>query len=81
MTESNIFQFQGPKGQKGCLNTNFQMQNFVEPNTLSYDPKECFELLFDQNWAGSCRTTILKAQMSLEGQKIEEFLTKNCKLH
>ena len=49
------------------------MQNFVEPNILSYDPEELFELLFDQNRMGSCRATLLKAKMDLEGQNIEEF--------
>ena len=46
------------------------MQNFVEPNIVSYDPEELFGLPFDQNRAGSCRKTLLKAKMGLEGQKI-----------
>ena len=40
---------------------------------MSYDPEELFGLLFDQNRAGSCRTTLLKAKIGIEGQKIEWF--------
>ena len=66
--------FKAEKAKKAALVaffTNLQTQNFVEPNILSYDPEELFKSHFDQNRAGSCRTTLLNAKIGLEGQKIE----------
>ena len=62
--------FKAEKAKKAALvaeSTNLQTQNFVEPNILSYDPEEFFKSHFDQNRAGSCRTTLLKAKTGLEG--------------